>query len=154
MQKVLSSKDLLLGVMYAAFGVVWGINAIAKLPIGSAQRMGPGYFPLILCGLLIALGVILVFRSLKSENLVDFEHLPWRGLLFISASTLAFAALARGAGILPAIIVTSMIASFATRSHTWLASVLTAVVLAAFGVIVFIYGLGLPLSVFGRWFGA
>ena len=57
-------KDFWSGVLFIAIGVfaiVYGM----KYTLGSAARMGPGYFPRILGILLIGLGAILALRALR-----------------------------------------------------------------------------------------
>jgi len=57
-------KDFWAGILYIAFGVA-AITVALKYPIGSAGRMGPGYFPRALGILLIAIGLILSIRSFR-----------------------------------------------------------------------------------------
>ncbi len=44
------------------------------LPLGTAQRPGPGYFPLMLALLLIIFGVILILGGKESR---PFKSIPW-----------------------------------------------------------------------------
>ena len=61
---VRSPKDLISGLMFIVIGI--GAIAIASnYTLGTAARMGPGYFPRILGILMIALGAILALRSLR-----------------------------------------------------------------------------------------
>ena len=56
---VLLSKDFLAGILYIAFGLL-GLWLGRALETGSADAMGPGYFPRIVCALLIAIGALLL----------------------------------------------------------------------------------------------
>ena len=47
-----------------------------------------------------------------------------------------------------------MITSYASIKVRWKTSLVLAVGLTAFCILVFAYGLGLPLPLFGKWFGA
>ena len=58
-------KDFWAGVLYIAFGTTAIVIAL-NYPAGSAGRMGPGYFPRGLGAILIALGLLLSLRALRS----------------------------------------------------------------------------------------
>ena len=153
MQRILSSKDFLLGILFIAIGIVYGGYAWFKLPLGTALNMGPGYFPFGLALILIAIGIAVAVRTVDAETpTIDFRALPWRAILLISVSTVVFALLARGAGILIATLVTAIVAAFSARAATWVSAITTAVFLAFFSALVFVYGMQLPLGIFGSWF--
>ena len=54
-----NTQDIGAGVIFIAIGLLFGVGAL-HLELGTALRMGPGYFPLILAGLLVALGLAIV----------------------------------------------------------------------------------------------
>jgi hypothetical protein len=56
------STDFLTGLLFLALGsfaIIYG----SRYPIGTASRMGPGYYPLLVSSGLVLLGCILVIRS-------------------------------------------------------------------------------------------
>ena len=57
------------GKIFVGIGGWFAFSAL-NLDIGTAFRMGPGYFPLILAGILIFLGVVIVVRSLRIPRTV------------------------------------------------------------------------------------
>ena len=120
--------------------------------LGTAFRMGPGYFPTVLGGLLVVIGLV----SLARAALRVGEPLPplrLKGLLAVTAATLAFGVLVRGAGLvvaLPLLVVGSAAASARFR---WGPALALAAGLTLFCTGVFLKGLGVPLPVLGRWFG-
>jgi len=62
-------KDFLTGLMFLLFGAAAMLFSRA-LTIGTAAKMGPGYFPFALGLLLAVLGAVLVWRSLvRAEDL-------------------------------------------------------------------------------------
>src|SRR5207249_8596630 len=67
MPKIREPKDFWAGVMFFAFGVA-AIVIGSAYPIGTAARMGPGYFPRILGILLIVLGAVLSLRGLRTPG--------------------------------------------------------------------------------------
>ena len=64
MSLIKHQKDFWAGVLYIAFGGTAILIAL-DYPLGTANRMGPGYFPRGLGFLLIGLGLILLLRSFK-----------------------------------------------------------------------------------------
>ena len=52
-------KDLGTGAAFIAVALLYGGIAYRSLPVGEALNMGPGYFPLVLCTILAAIGAIL-----------------------------------------------------------------------------------------------
>ena len=66
MPKIREPKDFWAGVMFFAFGVAAIVIGTAY-PVGTAARMGPGYFPRILGILLIVLGA----AALGTTRLID-----------------------------------------------------------------------------------
>jgi hypothetical protein len=120
--------------------------------LGTAFRMGSGYFPTVLGGLLVVIGLV----SLTRAALRAGEPLPplrLKGLLAVTAATLAFGVLVRGAGLvvaLPLLVVGSAAASARFR---WGPALALAAGLTLFCTGVFLKGLGVPLPVLGRWFG-
>src|SRR5437764_15391207 len=60
--KIRAPKDFWSGVMFCGFAAV-AIFAARGYSLGSAGRMGPGYFPLLLAGLLASLGGASIARS-------------------------------------------------------------------------------------------
>jgi len=69
-------KDFNAGVMYIAIGGFFAGFAM-NYPMGTAVRMGPAYFPTILGGLLIFLGLILFFRSFGATDAEQPTKTHW-----------------------------------------------------------------------------
>ena len=56
-------RDFWAGVLFSAFGAFFCFYAVANYPLGTASRMGPGYFPMLLGGFLLFLGVLISLKS-------------------------------------------------------------------------------------------
>lgn len=67
--KVKNGKDFWAGLMFIGFGLGFMLVSF-NYPMGSAVRMGPAYFPVMLGGLLAILGGAVFFRAFISK----FEH--------------------------------------------------------------------------------
>jgi hypothetical protein len=112
--------------------------------------MGPGYFPLVLAGILVVLGLVILAQGIGHPTTGQLT-VPWRGLVLILTAPVVFGLTVRGLGLVPAIMLVVLISAFASRRMTVpLAAVLT-VALTLFCVLVFSFGLGLPLRLFGPW---
>ncbi len=143
-------QDVGAGIIFAAIGLVFGVGA-THLELGTALRMGPGYFPLILAGLLVALGLAIVLKGL-SRSALDRLTVPWRGLVLILTAPVAFGVTVRGLGLAPAIALVALISAFASRRMSVPLALGLSFGLTVFCVLIFSVGLGLPLRLFGPWF--
>ncbi len=63
------NKDFLAGLLFILIGALAVVFA-RDYPMGSAMRMGPGYFPTILGGILFLLGVYVMVRGIRSGAIV------------------------------------------------------------------------------------
>jgi hypothetical protein len=145
-------KDFWIGVIFICVGLA-AIIIGRDYPMGTAGRMGPAYFPSVLGGILTLIGLIGIIRSffVKGEAIDRFAV---KELVIIISAILLFGFLVRGAGLIVATIVLVMMSSYAYPKFRWGPSLLLAVGLTAFSVLVFVKLLGLPMPILGPWFGA
>ena len=144
-----NTRDAAAGAIFIVFGGLFVLGALG-LERGTAFRMGPGFFPLVLAGLLIGLGLVVFIKSVGSIS-PPFSAVPWRALLLILSAPVIFGLTVRGLGLLPAVAAVVLISAFASRRvSARLALILTAG-LTAFCVLVFGVGLKLPIPLFGSW---
>lgn len=148
---VFRSKDIWSGLMFIGFGTafLWiGWN----YSMGAAHRIGPGYFPMMLSLILIALGIAIVVRGwLRSR--VAIEDVALRACLIVTLAVVVFGFIVRDVGLIMAVVALVVIGGAASTRSRWHASMLLAVALAIFCSFVFVKELGLPFSYFGRLFG-
>jgi Tripartite tricarboxylate transporter TctB family len=144
-------RDFWTGVIYVAVGA--GAVVIARdYGLGTAFRMGPGYFPTILGGLLVLIGLL----SLGRAALRSGEPLPparIKGLLAVTIATLGFGALLRGAGLVVALPVLVVVSAAASARFRWGPALALAAGLTLFCAAVFLKGLGVPIPLRGPWLG-
>src|SRR3954471_19768652 len=86
--KVRNKEDFYAGLMFVGFGLLAFIMA-RDYPMGSAMRMGPGYFPTYLGGLLMLLGAVIGARAMRVEG-PDVKGWAWRPLVLLSGAFIAF----------------------------------------------------------------
>ena len=142
----------LCGALLALTGVFFLVQAL-NLEIGTAFRMGPGYFPLVLSVILVALGAVIFVSALRTTDGEPFGSIAWRGMLFILFAPILFGLVLRGLGFVPSIFLTAFVASFASARMRPHYAVLIAALLTLFTTFVFVRGLGLPFRLFGPWLG-
>ncbi len=146
-----SSKDFWTGLIYLFFGVS-AILIARDYGMGTGGKMGPAYFPAILGGLLVVIGVISVIRSFIAHG-APIGTFAFKGLALVSVSVLMFGIVVRGAGLTVALPLLVIISALASSRFRWRPTLIMAVGLTIFCVLVFIKGLGIPLPIIGPWFG-
>ena len=62
-----TNKDLWAGLMYIVTGAS-GMWIARDYPFGSALRMGPGYFPSVLGGIMVLMGIYVLVLGLRKEH--------------------------------------------------------------------------------------
>jgi hypothetical protein len=145
----LNVKDVAAGLVFMGLGGLFAAGSM-MLELGTPLRMGPGFFPLILAGLLVAIGAAIVLQGLQHAPSA-MGPVPWRGIVLLAAAPIVFGATIRGLGLLLAVVLVAAISAFASRRMSvLLAAVLTAG-LTLFCVLIFHYGLSLPIRLFGPW---
>lgn len=141
-----SNKDFFAGLLFIAIGVFAMVMA-QNFPMGSAVRMGPGYFPRVLSGIMIAFGLYVMVRGLiKGEKIEGAWGI--RPLVLVTLGLVVFGFIMERLGMVPALFALFFISAlggheFKFKEVLILASVMT---VAAWGI--FIYGLGLPYRLF------
>jgi hypothetical protein len=120
--------------------------------MGTAIKMGPAYFPTILGGLLILIGILSLIGSFRKAG-SPIGSFALKGLALIVVSTVLFGLLVRGAGLVIALPILVIISAYASKEFRWLPTVLMAAGITLFCILVFLKGLGIPLPVLGSWFG-
>jgi hypothetical protein len=145
-------RDFWAGAIYLALAtaVLWiGRN----YSTGSSARMGPGYFPMALGGLLALFGIASVVRSFIRPG-EPVEAFVWRPLVLVLGSVVLFGLLLERAGVLIALPLMIVVAAMASRySRVDVKSVAALAGIVAFCVLVFVKGLGVPMPLLGSWFG-
>ncbi|WP_414902136.1 tripartite tricarboxylate transporter TctB family protein [Rhizobium cremeum] len=145
-------KDFWAGIVYVCLGT--GFALVARdYSLGTATRMGPGYFPTVLGGLLACVGLISVVRGITRSG-EPLEAFAWRPVVFVSLSLILFAVLLMGAGLILALAALLLTAPMAAQSFRYsVTGALAAIALIAFCALVFVEALGLPLPLIGNWLG-
>jgi hypothetical protein len=149
MSSIKSPKDFCAGLIYLAIGGV-AIWLGREMPMGTALKMGPAYFPTVLGALLALIGFISLVRAFlqKGEPIPKFA---WKPLLLITVATVVFGLLVRGAGFVIALPIFIIMTAYGSVNFRWVPTLVIAAVATTLCALVFIKGLGVPLPLIGRW---
>ena len=145
------NKDVLSGLLFIGFGTAF-LWVAQDYAFGSARRMGPAFFPIILSGLLIVIGLGVALRGLLAGS-SRASGFAWRGLGCVLGACVGFAVLVHTAGLALATIILVIAGAYGSREFRWQPTLLLAAALATFCSIVFIHLLGLPIPVIGPLLG-
>jgi hypothetical protein len=149
---VVNYKDLASGGLFMAAGLFFSLDAYSQLTIGTAFRMGPGYFPVMVGMMLTALGAAIIIKGIGHAQ-SPFGGVAWRGVFLLTISPVLFAVLIVPLGLIPTVIITVMLSAFASRHMSLLLALSLALGLTVFCVLVFSVGIGLPLRLLGPLLG-
>jgi putative tricarboxylic transport membrane protein len=137
-------RELLCGLVFMFLAGLIAYQS-GKLDFGTAGRMGPGYFPMLLAGLLGALGLAITVSGVRYDG-PGLPRADWRGLGLITAAIIAFGATVQPWGFVPAVLLSSLLCAAASRPFKPLASALFVAGLVLFCTLVFVWGLGMPVK--------
>jgi hypothetical protein len=145
--KIGDAKEFWSGVMFAVFGLFFVVFA-RQYDMGTAARMGPAFFPTMLGGLLLLLGIGIALRGILADTqdgkVARFHFKP---LLFVLGAVVAFGLLLRPAGLLVALAALVVISSLGSDEFRLRDVLLLTVGLGILVLAVFIYGLGMTVPV-------
>jgi hypothetical protein len=148
MLRVKSPQDFGAALFFMLFGLA-AVYFARHLALGTAMRIGPGYFPTLLGWLIFGIGAVLMVRAVTVQG-PSIERPSLRPLLFVIATILAFAVLIETAGLVVAAFVVVIAAAYARRGADLKETLLLAAGLTVFVVAAFVYGLSQPLPL---WWG-
>lgn len=151
MSFIRSPKDVLSGILFIALAVFFAWQA-QDLPMGSSIRMGPGYFPMLLSGLMGFLGLIVFINGLRFDG-DKTTSIAWRGVIILTIATVFFGFAMRPLGFLPTLAITVFLSCLASHKFHFVTALIITAVMVVFSWAVFIWGLSLPIQLIGPWLG-
>ncbi|MEJ5377325.1 MAG: tripartite tricarboxylate transporter TctB family protein [bacterium] len=152
--KIQHRKELFSGLLFIGFALA-GLLLSLGYPMGTAARMGPGYFPFMVSLCLLGIGVVVCLRSLRrdSAQIQDAQAIQCRPLLLVLGTVFFFGLALRPLGLLLSSFLLVLVSSMAHPKWSLLESLLNAAVLAILVTALFVYGLGMPLGVWPHFLG-
>ena len=131
-----SARDFWTGLIYIVFGLS-AVLIARNYGMGTALKMGPGYFPTVLGALLTVIGLIALVRSLVTPG-APLGAFAVKGAVLVIGATLLFGFLVRRAGLAVALPLLVMVSAHASAHFRWRASIALAAGLTVFCALVFL----------------
>lgn len=145
-----NNKDFFAGLFLIITGTVGMIMAL-DYPMGTAVRMGPGYFPTVLGGIMILFGIYVAAAGIRNKEKIQ-GNWSLRALVVLPASMVIFGILMEAAGFIPALVVLIFVAAASGREFKFVEVLLLMIGLTIASVLGFVYALGLPYPLIkGIW---
>jgi len=145
--KIKNQEDFWAGLMFASFGAL-AIWLSTDYPMGTASRMGPGYFPTYLGAIMLILGLIVTLMALRFEGGEKITPFAWKPTIMLSLGFVVFGWGVDHIGFIPALFGLCVVTAAAGQTFKIGEVLLMTVVLIAGAVGVFIYGIDLPFPLF------
>ena len=145
-----SRNDLASGAIFVAFGADFALEAM-RYEFGTPFRMGPGFMPIVLGGILVALGVAVAAKGLGRPDEDAPSPWPWRGIALVLGTIIFFAATLRGLGFLPVVLISGFATAISSTRNTVLSALVVSVGLCILCTLIFVVGLGLIVPWIGPW---
>ncbi|MBU4611065.1 tripartite tricarboxylate transporter TctB family protein [Achromobacter sp. GG226] len=149
--RIQSQQNFWSGVMFVVTGLLFAWFA-TDYQMGTAARMGPGYFPFWLGTIMAVLGAIIGISALspKAER-TEIDKFDWRCLLLVLGSVVAFGLLLKPLGLYLSLAVLVIGSSLASHEFSWKVAIGNAIFLVVFAYVAFVKGLGLIFPLY-PWF--
>ena len=142
--RIRSQSDFWCGLLLIAIGVA-AVALAGQYRVGSAARMGPGYFPALLGGLLTLLGLAITLPALFRDG-EQFPRLELRPLVMILLSIVVFGVALEYLGFAVAVAALAIVGGLADPDLKPLESAAVAAFLVVFCIGIFAGLLGMPLN--------
>jgi putative tricarboxylic transport membrane protein len=132
--------------MFIGTGVFFLIWAMTHYQMGTAVRMGPAYFPVMLGGLLAFLGLLVLLESFAMQG-PKVPAFALRPLILISFACVVYGYLMKPLGLVAATAALVFISAYGGHEFKWKEVTILSAILILFSVLVFVKGLTLPFPI-------
>jgi putative tricarboxylic transport membrane protein len=141
--RIRSPRDFWAGIAFIGSGSAFLVGS-QRFAMGNAANIGPGYFPAVVAGLLVLVGVFLAIEGLAVDG-PRIEPMRARPVAFVLSALVAFGLIIDKGGLILATAALVVISSAAGGRFRPLQSVLIAAALIAIAIVVFRVGLGIQV---------
>jgi hypothetical protein len=141
--RIKNPTDFWTGLAFGGFGLAVSLYAVTHYNVGTAIRMGPGYFPTAVGALVAVLGVALALTSLRVEG-PRLPRLALRPIVLILAASIVFGYLLKPLGLVLSTILLIIVSAAGGHEFRLREVLVLAAGLTVFSIAVFVYALGLP----------
>jgi hypothetical protein len=148
-----NKEDFWSGLLYFGCGLFFAGFA-TSYKMGTAAKMGPGYFPFWLGVLLSLIGAYIALTSIKKTAVqTEVEPFDWKTILTILGGVVAFGLLLQPMGLYVALLALIIISAFASHEFSWKGTLINAAVLLLLCSTVFVYALKLQFPLYPKFLG-
>jgi hypothetical protein len=136
-------RDYYAGALMMLIGLIV-MNEGRTYQLGTLQRMGPGYFPVVLGVILVFLGILIAGTASTggAEEQEAMPHAEWRGWFCIIAGPALFIVFGKYFGL--------FVAALGDRDTTLKSAVILAASVTIFGILLFSYLLQVSMPIL-KW---
>ena len=143
--RIRNQKDVAAGLIYVLAGAGFSLGAL-NYKLGEAARMGPGWFPFWVGILLIAVGAATAAKGMSPRAPEDRVRRPeLASVAWILGAVVLFGLLLQPAGLVLSLAALVIVSSLASHEFSWKGTLLNTVVLLAFSIGAFIFGIHLQI---------
>lgn len=137
-------RDILGGLLMVVFGVFAAVYA-QRYELGTMQRMGPGYFPIVLGWLLAILGVFIMIPGfLKQGTRIKVD---WGPLLWVTLSIVIFGVALNTLGLIITAFLMVVVSSMPGLDMNWTRRLVSAACVSFITYVIFSFLLGMVIPV-------
>ena len=148
-----NKQDFWSGVMFILLGLGFAWKA-TSYSMGTAARMGPGYFPHWLGIIMAILGAVVLLSSLRPKSQkTEIAHFDFKILGIIISAIVLFGLLLRPMGLIFSLFLLVSISSFASHEHSWKVTIANASFLTLLCWLSFVKGLKLVFPIWPAFLG-
>jgi len=141
--QIRNQRDFWAGVLFIATGLIFMVLS-RQYNVGTSAKMGPGYFPMMLGGLMAVLGVMVLIPSvLKSAEVLKITKIEPRMVLLVLVAVAVYAFALPKLGFIVALFALIVISSIASHEFNLKTTLISSVILLVFSWLVFVKGLEL-----------
>jgi hypothetical protein len=141
--KIRNQRDFWSGVLFVITGVLFMILS-RQYQFGTAAKMGPGFFPTMLGGIMTVLGVMLALPAMSSKSPeIKVDRIDFKVIGVILLAVGIYAATLPTLGFIVSLFLLIFISSMASHEFTLKTTAISSVVLLIFSWLVFVKGLEL-----------
>lgn len=145
-RREINRPEVVAGLVWCAIGIGAIVIALGY-PFGTIVRMGPGFVPVMLGGLIAVFGLAAAWQGRYLPR-VPFD-LGFRPFAFIMGGIVLWVLLIERVGFVPSTLVLIAVSAQAEREITPLETALLALGMTLVGYLIFIRGIGIPIAAFG-----
>ena len=142
-------RDFVAGIAIVAIGLFVALYASSHYQVGTAARMGPGYFPSLLGWCMVFLGVVIALLSFRPVvHAIEPPPFTPRPFIAVIAAAAVFALLIGRVGLIPTTLVTVVVTAAGSNSFQLGRAIFLAVSLSVIAWLIFSLGLQMTLPAF------